>query len=424
MLLDLSLVTQTLESLIFKLVTTSPEAAKVTPLTISAQPPDKLTGDHTIGIYLYHITEDAQYKNLAPSSPDLPPVRFIPMGLDLYYIITGHSDLSGEVGTQNEQTMLGLAMKALHDYPVVDDSTTVGGLKVFPAALQGTDNRFRIVLQPVQHTEAMTYWTAGSLPMRLALYYQVSIVLLEPDQPASRTGRVLTYGLYGLARGAPHLDGSQSTATFTLPGGSPPRTVTLQPAEAPINGRVTFIGSDLAGDQTTLLIKSLRFFAPVEVGTDWGVIAGPAMIYATIQAWADSNTIVPGMYSAVAKVTSNRVMPDNSVRPISTTSNEVPFVVTPLVQSVSVPDALMQVTVQGGVFKDAGIAADAVDVFVGPIRLSPKAGAVLNPGEFEVVDASTLRFRYPIAGLNSGAVVPFRLIVNGAESAPNWVTVP
>ena len=60
-----------------------------------------------------------------------------------------------------------------------------------------------MVLQPVQHNEAMTYWTAGSLPMRLALYYQASVVLLEPAPSVSRSGRVLTYGVYTFVRGAP-----------------------------------------------------------------------------------------------------------------------------------------------------------------------------------------------------------------------------
>jgi hypothetical protein len=171
MLLDIALVTQTLLSLIDKFVTSSPEAGKVTPLTVSPLPPDRLGGDRVIGLYLYHVTEDAHYKNLPPPSPDQPPIRYTPMGLDLYYLLTAHSDLTADTGVQTEQTMLGLAAKALRDYPVLDDSTTINGVKVFPTAFQGTDNRFRIVLQPVQHNEAMNYWTAGSQPLRLALYY-------------------------------------------------------------------------------------------------------------------------------------------------------------------------------------------------------------------------------------------------------------
>jgi hypothetical protein len=424
MLLDISLVTQTLMSLVDKYVTTSPEAPKVTPLDVVAMAPDKLTGDRTIGIYLYHMTEDPSYKNLPPPSGDQPPIRYTPMGLNLYYLLTGHSDLPSNTGPQTEQTMVGLAMKALRDYPVIDGTTTVGGVAVFPTALQGTDNRFRIVLQPVQHNEAMTYWTAGSQAMRLAIYYQASVVLLEPERTTSRTGRVLTYGVYTFTRGAPRLDGSRSPVTFTIPGAVKPTTVDVQPAEAPTGGQISFTGSDLAGDQTTLLLKCAAFTDPIEVGTDWGVVSTDTTILATVQTLAGGVKIVPGMYSAIAKVTDQRLMPDKTLRDFSKTSNETPFVVSPLITAMTPPDPSLRIGVQGGIFQDPAIAADSVEVFVGPQKLTRRAGAVLNPGEFEVVDPKNLGFRFPIAGLNPGTVVPFRLIINGAESAPRWVGVP
>jgi hypothetical protein len=112
------------------------------------------------------------------------------------------------------------------------------------------------------------------------------------------------------------------------------------------------------------------------------------------------------------------------MRDFASTSNDTPFVVTPRITNILPPDAQLRVEVQGGVFQDPGIAADAVEVFVGPQHVPPKAGAVLGPGEFEVLNAGALRFRSPIPGVLSGTVVPLRIIVNGAESAPNWVTAP
>ncbi len=425
MLLDIALVTETLISLLKKQIATSPEKGKVSPLDVQALPPDKLTGDHTIGLYLYHITEDAQYKNLEPSGLDVPPVRFTTMGLNLFYQLTGHSDLAGSNGAENEHTMVGLAMKALHDYPVIDDSTQIAGVPVFPPSLQGTDNRFRIVLQPVQHNEAMTYWTAGSLPMRLAVYYQASVVLLEPERTVSRAGRVLTYGVFSFVRGAPYLQGSRSTVTFTLPGETTARTVEVQPAEAPVTGKIVFFGSDLSGNETTLLIDGPQPKDAVEEGAQWGVVASENEIFATIGPTLGLVTVVPGMYSAIAKVIERRVMPDNTVRDFPKTSNATPFVVTPLITAILPPDLSQRVLVKGAVFQDAvGIGTDAVEVFVGGNSLPVKSGATINPGEFEILDAANLRFRYPIAGVASGSTVPFRLIINGAESAPNWVTAP
>jgi hypothetical protein len=425
MLLDIALVTETLLRLLREQIATSPEAGKVAGLDVTALPPDKLTGNQTIGFYLYHVTEDAQYKNLEPTSLDVPPVRFTPMGLNLYYQLTGHSDIASSIGAEKEQTMVGLAIKALHDYPVIDDTTAIAGVKVFPLSLQGTDNRFRIVLQPVQHNEAMTYWTAGSLPMRLAVYYQASVVLIEPERPVSRVGRVLTYGVFSFVRGAPFLEGSRSTVTFTIPGETAPRSVELQPAEAPITGKIVFFGSDLSGDETTLLISGLKFKDAVEVGPAWGVVASEGEIFATVGATLGLGTLVPGVYTAIAKVIERRVMPDGTVRDFPKTSNATPFVVTPRITAILPPDLTQRVLVQGGVFQDAaGIAADAAEVLVGPNSLPLKAGVALNPGEFEILDTANLRFRYPVPGVASGSTVPFRLIINGAESAPNWVTAP
>ena len=218
MLLDLSLVTQTLVSLIDKHVTALPAAAGIGGLNVSAVEPEALAQENSIGIFLYHIAEDPHYKNAAPVSSDLPPIRFTPMGLNLYYQLHTHSPTDGDPGVFREQLLMGLAMKALHDFPVIDDSTEIGGLPVFPADLQGTDNRLRITLQPIPPNEATSYWTAGKQPLGLATYYQVSVILLEPDKPIRRSGRVLKYGIFTFTRGAPRLDGSRATVTFTDPG--------------------------------------------------------------------------------------------------------------------------------------------------------------------------------------------------------------
>ena len=275
MLLDLSLVTQTLVSLIDKHIKASPAGVGIVGL-VSAEPRDKLTGDSTIGLYLYHITEDADLKNAPSVSADTPPIRYTPMGLSLYYQLSAHSDTPGDPGIQREHLLTGLAMKALRDYPVIDDSTEIGGLKVFPVDLQGTDNRFRITLQPIPPSESVSYWTAGTLPLRLAAYYQISVVLLEPEKPMLRAGRVLKYGIFTFTRGAPRLDGSRATISFTIPGETSARKLEAQPAEVPVRNLVTntggemiFFGSDLAGDATTLLIKNKLFAEPVEVGSDW-----------------------------------------------------------------------------------------------------------------------------------------------------------
>ncbi len=426
-LLDLSLVTQTLMSLLDKFIDSLPpgEKAKVAPWDVSPLPPDKLTGDRTLGVYLYHVVEDSFFKNLPSPGQDFPPVQYSPMGLQLFYQMTAHSELAREVGPEVEQTLMGFGMKGLHDFPQVDRNTQIGGALVFPTDLQGTDNRFVIDLMPVLPDQAVNYWTTGSRPLRLAAYYKVSVVLLEPEKTRSVAGRVLVYGVYTFVRGSPRLDGSTSTVTFTLPGETTPRTLTAQPAEAPVGGRITFFGSDLFADLTTLLLKNARFRQPVEVGADWGVEPTANQIIAVVQPKAGLSVILPGIYSAIAKVTTRRRMPDKTWRDFSQTSNETPFAVIPTIQlPIPPPDPQGVVTITGGVFKDPAITADAVQVFVGAHSLQSRGVPPLAPGQFEVVDPTHLRFRYPVPDVNPGDTVPLRVLVNGAESAPNWVTAP
>lgn len=427
-LLDLSLVTQTLMTLLDKFINSLPpsEKAKVAPWAVSALPPDRLTGDRTLGIYLYHAVEDSHFKSLPPPGQDFPPIQFSPMGLQLFYQMTAHSELALDVGPEVEQTLMGFGIKGLHDYPQVDRNTQIGGALIFPVDLQGTDNRFVIDLMPVHAEQAVNYWTAGSKSLRLSAYYKVSVVLLQPEPAKSVVGRVLMYGVFSFVRGSPRLDGSSSTVKFKLPGETTPREVTAQPAEAPVGGKITFFGSDLAGDFTTLLLKNARFQQPVEVGAaDWGVLATENQITTVVQASAGFSIILPGLYSAIAKVTSRRRMPDKTLRDFAQTSNETPFAVTPAIQlPIPPPNPQGVVTITGGVFQDPAITADAVQVFLGANSLPPRGVPPLAPGQFEVVDPTHLRFRYPVPGVNTGDTVSLRIIVNGAESAPNWVTAP
>jgi hypothetical protein len=448
-LLDLSLVTSTLQTVIKRRVQTglialNQPAAVVNAVAVSALPPDQLTGDVTLGLFLYHVQEDAQLKNLPPVSSDTPPVRFTPMGINLFYQLTAHSGVPLEPGAVIVQRLFGLAVKALRDFPTLDKDTTVDGALVFPTELQGTDNRFRITLQSVPPNDAQQFWTAGSQPVRLAAYYQVSAVLLEPELPSRYSGRVLRYGVQTFVRGAPHLDASQSTVVFRVPGESSDRKVDVQPAEVPVGGQMIFLGNDLNGDTTTLLIKHTRFPAPIEVGLEWGISATEDRVFATVQALADSVAMLPGIYSAMVKVTQRKKMPDGSLRAFSQSSNAVPFTVTPTITTpafatVATADVNGIVVIQGRLFSHPDLDPGDLKVLIGPGEIPREPTAVLTAGHFEVVDGTTIappvalddpalpfviRLRFPIAGLNPGDVVPLRVRINGAENAPRWVVVP
>jgi hypothetical protein len=437
-LLNLSDVTKSLTKLIEVAVGASSEYRKQTVKpTVSPQPPDLLKGNQgskILGFYLYHVSEDAHFKNFPAPGSDAPPVRYTPMGLILHYQLTAHAG-EGDGGTTEEQRMMGLAIKALHDYPLIDDTTEIIDAKnqtvkiLDYANLAGDGNRLRIMLQPLPHNEAVSYWTAGNTPLRLAAYYEVSVVLLEPEEIKSRAGRVLTYDVYSFIQGAPRLSTSWNTLSFTLPGESVPREVVLQPAEITYNQVVTFKGTNLTAKETALLLNNPRWEAAVEVDLNWAVLAKPEEVNAKVQQeiirpLLTPVTILPGIYSAQVKVIDERVASDGSFRRFEKLSNFTPFTITPYVEPLGTPSAAGVLGVQGAIFWDADLSPN-VQVFISEKRLTTGTYDNLNRGEFAVKDkdANNMQIRLP-EGLASGEYVPFRLVINGAESQPQWVKVP
>ena len=421
-LLDISLVTQILIDFLEKYFEESPVWSGNSPKVLP-KPPDKID-ETALGLYLYHISEDNQYKNLQSPGNDTIPVRYVPMGLNLYYQLSAHSTWSVDGDNYVDQQMLGIALKAFHDYPFIDDSTRVNGMTILDPGvndLLGPGNKLRIVLQPVTHNEAIGYWNNSSSPPRLSAYYQVSVVLLEPEEITSRAGRVLEYGVHTFIQGAPRLESSRNTIEFTTPGGTG-RKIELRPAQVPVHNRVSFTGTGLTGDSIFLLLKNNRWENPVEVDSvsAWQVAVTRDKIEAAVQENAYGNVILPGIYAALVKVIRRSTPRDGSTRDFEHLSNDCPFTITPRIDSTSL--AVNVVTVDGYIFEHTELKEGAVQVYLGENRLTLDEDGTLDPGEFEVVNPLQLRFKLP-AGLDPG-FYPLRIFVNGAESPPNWIEVP
>jgi hypothetical protein len=417
----LSLVTQTLQEVIRRSVLVSPEwPGGGTVLTVSPEPPDKLTGDHTIGLYLYHVAEDGPRRNAPVPGDAALESRYAPLPLVAHYLLTAHSDLVSEQAPIEEQFLMGLGMKALRDFSCIDDDTRVGAAQVMAPGARERGNRFLVTPRTVGPGDAVSYWTAGQHALRLTAYYEVASVLLDPDPAPSRTRRVFALGLRVVSGGGPHLSGSRSEHTFTVPGDPTPRTVVLQPAEVTIGQAFELVGSDLAGNETRLLLQHSSWPEPVAADPPaWGVVAQQHRVLAKAAAFVGPQPLLPGVYSAsVVVVTRTGAGPEVTAR-----SNVSPFTVAPAVTGISTPTALGRFTVTGGRFDPDVLLDDDIEVFLGADRLVRRAAGATDPGEFRVDDAEHLEARFP-AGTAPGDIVPVRIIVRGAESPPRWVSAP
>ncbi len=429
-LLDLALVTRTLVRLINTQVTGSPEWPRESgtndpiALNVSPIPPDSLEGDSMLGIYLYHLGEHPQFKNL-PAQEDInAPVQFTPMGLNLYYVLSAFSELGDKSeAAYREQLMMSLAVKAMHDYPILTDSVMINNASVFDDRLLGGKNRFEIALQPLPQNEAVNYWTAGSSPMRLSAYYEVSVVLLEPESIERRPGRVLSYGTHIFTKQTPCLETSTNTFSFTIPGEAEPREVTSRPAQVSVDNRVSFIGGGLSSDGTTLFIRGGRWQDPTEIEAAWDMVVTENEVSVDVQPTLAGDQVLPGTYTARVQVTTQKIMPDGSSRDFLRLSNETPFMITPGIFSIGSPDGDMNRILNGYIFIDPTEVLN-IELIIGNDQLEqrPATAPSLEWGQFRVIDETSLLFKQP-SGLTTGEEISVRLIVNGAEAPPMWMTV-
>jgi hypothetical protein len=421
-LLDLSLVTKTLVEIVRRSIESSP-AAPSQAVKVTALPPDRVLDDNQIGIYLYHLVEEPAVKNAVWRGRPERPIRFSPLGLLLHYVVTAHSESAESEGPYREQLLMGLTAKALHDYPIVDDETRVGGFKVVPVSMIGDENKLRISLRHVPANEAVSYWTAGSLALRLCAYYEVCVVLLEPDEPTTAGGRVLTWGVDTFIGGLPRLIASRSTVTFLIPGESTPRAIDVQPGQPAIDDRLTLLGTGLGGGAIELLVRGPGWPTPRAVGPTWGVSSLGDEVSAEVKADVDGAPTLPGTWAASLQIARTTTLADGTTKTTTLFSNEMPFQIVPRVVPGAPSPATRVFDVTGGLFMDAALPPAAVRASIAGVQLTPGSAGSLAPGEYAVKTPTAIEMRIP-SEVASGQWAPVRVVINGSESPPAWVQAP
>ncbi len=423
-MLDLGLVTQALRTLLieyFEMTDAWPPAQSpnVTPL-----PPDKVTGS-ALSLYLFHAMEDSHFKNTGPGGNPVKHIQYNPMALNLFYIMTALSDDDSIEGTGilQDQQKMGIAMKAFHDHPVLNKDSEIEGTPIFPLELQDEKDILRISLQQMPPDTGLNYWSASEVPPRFSVQYLVSVVLLEPEQPEVMPQRVLSYGIQSFVSGLPHIETSRYVLTYLPPESSEPGRVELRPAQVPAGSRVSFLGSGFANSVQKVMLKNTRWDSPVELDSSWDIQSGTSEFSIEVQATADTEDVLPGVYSAIAVVRRRIRDSRGNLQDFEHKSNESPFLIVPRIDSITGPTGSDPVvTVQGYIFQHADLDAESLEVYIGSQMLQEVGGAV-SAGEFTVNSSTEIQLEAP-SGLISGQHYSLRIIVNGAESQPAWIQIP
>jgi len=461
-LADLSLVTSSLRTLmdlnIRRLMGGVPPGA----ISISTLPPEKVgAAQNTLNLHLYHVAEDRYYKNMSGPGNDARNIARAPMALALFYILTAHHEQNPDIDALTQQRLMGLALKTMHDYPIVADRLMIdagagaGPQPVLDAALQGNDNPLQIILRPLTPEDTLAFWsTDDQQTARLSAYYEVRVVMLTPEAPERFPGIVLSIGEYVRALGAAALAGSRSTVHFTVPaaigGGAQavtvePARVQLDPGSAPPHDAVTLLGSKLtSGIEQRLVLRNAawsRLIAPVNrveldpaMNPGWEINLAADRIEFRVQpnlAFLDGGVpriidVLPGIYSAsVRTVIGDRVFAGERMTS-GVESNQIAFAIGPRIAGHGPPDPVTRrVRIDIVAAFDLSLPSTAVELVVqgdAYVRLVAFTGnPAVDDGAF-VVDAAGLVLQ-PLFNPLAPGFHAVRLMANGAEAQPFWIEI-
>jgi Pvc16 N-terminal domain len=430
-------------------------------VSVVATPPDQLgtSVSNTLSLYLYHVRETAEAQNRPGPGSDLPNVATAPMGLDLFYVLTAHQRADHAFDAIVEQRLMGYAMKTFHDVSIVTDATMIAGAPVLTGTQRGRNNRLNIELRKLEPDMSFAIWTTGERQFtRLAAYYQVGLVLLEPEPALRMPGTVLSVGAFVTPMGTVTLTGSRSGMAFALPAISGGGTQTLQAeparpavtAPAGTNAEFSILGENLSGGLwRRLTLRNARWArltppldrVPLDpalnLANGWvvdvladriNVRVGSQLTFAppgggpnrTIQ-------VFPGTYAVRLDTVRAEQVVGGQVRSQSSTSNEIAFPITPRIvgHALNVVPNTIRVDLDPAFPLDiAPPLGDELDiqVIINGHVYRRNIGGPLVAGEFAAQPNAVLIFAdFSVAatGLHS-----LRLSIEAADAQPYWIEIP
>jgi hypothetical protein len=233
-----------------------------------------------LNIFLYQVSPNSGWQNSALPARDASGRHRLsnpPLALDLHYLITAYGS-----EPLHREILLGYAMQLMHRFPVLTRDmirtalapSPVNAGDLPPSLLALADSgladqleTLKITPQFLNSEEMSKLWTATQSHLRPSAAYQVSVVLIEAQEPTRPTLPVLTRGETFTAstgeareRGvavSPSLVPSLPTLDAVRPAGNQP--------VAQIDRAVRLDGHYLDGSGRTVLLRNERFDLDLEV---------------------------------------------------------------------------------------------------------------------------------------------------------------
>lgn len=379
-----------------------------TTVSITARPLDRARDNESgaqLNLFLYHLTVDPAWRNMDPPWRVKPGERgFPPLPLNLYYLLTAFSEaeqdgLNGDVSALDDHAILGRAMRILHDEPVLKQND-------LQPALSGSVKDIFITPQPLSLEDLSKIWTSAQTRLRLSAAYEVSVVLVESEEPRPAPMPVLRRG-------------PEDRGVATAIGPFPTLEAIRRPSGArfgvQLGDEVELIGHNLGGETVEVrfthpLRENVRVLSPAAGGSSTKLVvhlpptvaADPTDPDEVAAAEAAKTNWTAGFYGVDVVMSSAGDAPDRH-------TNQVPMALSPIVEDIDPNPAARD-----------GDGIVSLTITCAP-EVLPDQQARLLLGEREIQSAAhpsstaTLQFEVTDAPVGTHVV---RLRIDGVDSLP------
>jgi hypothetical protein len=366
-----------------------------------------------LSMYLYHVESDNATESLFWQSqilgqPGGSPTRFMPLALDLFYLLFAYSETS----YAEEHEAMSIALRTYHDNPIVRSN---------PGAAAAWE--LSLTMERRSYDELSRLWQATTAPLRMSVVYRAAVVFIDGDTMPTAAQKTKSVSLLGASPiqlplptdGFPVVFGTTNDASYVgVAGTAVP--LTRSPALVAPGQSLSLAGAGLGVNA----VSDRVYLVPPGNGTEVDVTAWaqpadstPAKFVLALPSTAGAApgaAPAPGVYQL--KVGSGLLGAAGAIR-----SGATPLSVAAFVDPTGGPvlSGSARYTVNG-----VGFVSGATEVIVGSATLSDTSGTP-GPGQVNVSSGGTSFAFAPPAG-TAGTILPIRVLVNGVESNPAlWV---
>jgi hypothetical protein len=311
--LAIAAVTLTLRNLILQEVQRILGGARVT--TVPLDRARDGTDTDQINLFLYQTTPNAALRNRGTHGQTQrrgDTAWISPLALNLHYLVTAYGS---DGNAANDHRLLGGAMKALHDHPLLTAEEIRAALP--ESDLQNQVEHVRLTMEAPSTEEMSKLWATFQTQYRISAAYQASVVLIDSTRAARSVLPVLTRGKDD--RGVPALAAPFQSLSDVVP----PRPF----PSARIGDVITIRGSQLDAGNVVVRFSNRRLPAPIDrVPSERSASALRVAIGNAPDDAAAAAEWAPGIYTAALLIAADE--------PPAWTTNEVPFALAPRIAVV------------------------------------------------------------------------------------------